>query len=230
MNRTSIEWVRNLDGSRGFTWNPSTGCLGPNGKPCDYCYARRIARRFGKTKAERAFRPQFHPDRLGEPARRKKPSTIFVGSMTDLFGEWVPRKQILEVLLVAHENPQHRFLFLTKNPARYREFEFLQNSWLGFTAVDQDAYDAGSIHMARKLNTTFCSVEPMLCPVRLTGFAPDWVIVGAQTGPGARQPHWMWVTDLISDASLVGAPVFVKDNVEMDGRKPQEFLKERSIV
>lgn len=226
MNRTSIEWVRNPDGSPGFTYNPVTGCE----TGCSWCYARRIARRFGKTTAERAFRPQFHPDRLDEPLRRKKPSGIFVGSMCDLFGDWVPRGLLIEVLRVTWEASNHTFMFLTKNPKRYRSFKFPRNAWLGFTAVDQDAYNAGSIHMSRMAhNMTFVSIEPMLSPVRLETYAPSWVIVGPLSGPGAKQPNRRWVQNLIADARRSDVSVFLKDKLDWHGHRPQEFPEERRV-
>ena len=222
MNRTSIEWVRNPDGSPGFTWNIVTGCE----TNCHYCYARRIARRFGKTTAERAFRPQFHLDRIGDPIRRRKPAGIFVCSMADLFGDWVKEEWIKTTLDVVNRAPQHTFMFLTKNPARYWSFNFPRNAWLGFTAVDQDAYDAGSIHMARMpYNTTFVSVEPMLGPVRLETctYAPDWIIIGPQTGPGEVPPKREWVSQLFHDADRDGVRIFLKDKLDWSGPRFQHF-------
>lgn len=112
---TKIEWVRNDDGTQGKTWNPVTGCL----HNCDYCYARGITRRFGGgeawdrgssinndlhvlfTKPEKPFpfhfEPTLHSYRLDEPQKRKKPTTYFVGSMCDLFGDWIPDEWIAEV-------------------------------------------------------------------------------------------------------------------------------------
>lgn len=226
MNRTGIEWTD-------FTWNIVTGCEGPDGKPCDYCYARRIARRFGKTKAERAFRPEFHLDRLGGPIHRKKPARIFVCSMADLFGDWVKPEWIKTILDVVRRAPQHTFQFLTKNPARYRSFEFPPNVWLGATTVDCIAYDdtREPLHYMRELgHITYMSVEPMLGPVRLTGFAPDWIIIGPQNGPGAVPPKRKWVEDLIADARCAGTAVFLKDKLNWNGHRPQESPDERRIL
>ena len=138
MNRTKIEWCDS-------TWNPVTGCK----HGCEYCYAKRIAERYaGSVSAgsfdgrklveldeqplvERkngkvsgapfpvGFRPTLHKYRLWEPAHVKKPQTIFVCSMADLFGEWVPDEWIAEVFNACLLSPQHRYLFLTKNPGRY---------------------------------------------------------------------------------------------------------------
>lgn len=224
MNRTSIEWVRNPDGSPGFTWNPVTGCE----TNCHYCYARRIARRFGKTTAERAFRPEFHLERLDEPLRRKKPAGIFVGSMCDLFGDWVPHDWIGPVLRVVDQAPQHTFMFLTKNPVRYRSFKFPPNAWLGVTVTNQIMADRARFVFSTMLhdNVVFFSAEPLLGPIRLMD-TPDWLIIGAQTGPGAKRPERVWVDDLIADARRGGAAVFLKDKLDWHGRRPQEFPDER---
>jgi protein gp37 len=107
MNRTSIDWAD-------YSWNPVTGCLGPYGKAtCPYCYAARIARRFN---GPDGFKPTFHEDRLREPFDERKQGRVFVGSMTDLFGDWVSREWQEKVLRAASLAEQHTFLFLTKNP------------------------------------------------------------------------------------------------------------------
>ena len=95
MQKTKIEWCD-------MTWNPVTGCkLG-----CPYCYAAKLARRFGKS-----FEPEFHSERLAQPAQIKKPQNIFVCSMADLFGEWVPDEWIKAVFDACAAAPQHRYLF-----------------------------------------------------------------------------------------------------------------------
>lgn len=133
--KTKIDWCD-------ATWNPVTGCL----HGCEYCYARRIAERFGKhlmpifthysvlnepVREVRGicagkvlpypfdFTPTYHRYKLGEPSRWTKPRTIFVCSMADLFGDWVPDEWIEEVFQACKAAPQHRYLFLTKNPDRY---------------------------------------------------------------------------------------------------------------
>lgn len=136
MNRTNIEWCD-------YTWNPVTGCL----HGCSYCYARRMAKRFGKSEGlpsrppcdcqiglryiaqpgevfPAGFIPTFYPGRLEEPKKVKKPSRIFTVSMGDLFGEWVSPEWIDAVLQVVRECPQHTFIFLSKNPARYEIYEW----------------------------------------------------------------------------------------------------------
>ena len=128
MNKTKIEYAD-------YTWNPVTGCL----HECEYCYARKQAKRFSsivgipngkihdlpinftyKCKYPYGFDPTFHRYRLDEPSQVKTPSTIFVCSMADLFGEWVPDEWIQKIFEACADAPQHRYLFLTKNPKRYR--------------------------------------------------------------------------------------------------------------
>ena len=164
-SKTKIDWAD-------ATWNPVTGCL----HGCEYCYARRIAKRFGGSRAyERLFcahdpfdcggcnecnsvldkpvqaangkidpypyrfLPTFHRYKLDEPRRWKKPRNIFVCSMADLFGKWVPDEWIAEVFKACEAAPQHRYLFLTKNPGRYCDLEragimpHSANFWFGAT-------------------------------------------------------------------------------------------------
>lgn len=200
MNRTNIEWVKNPDGTQGFTWNPVTGCE----HGCPYCYARRIAARFGNTNTERKFQPMFHDNRLLQPLERKKPARIFVCSMADLFGAWVPYTWILRVLHIAHEAPQHTFQFLTKNPERYNEFKFPENCWLGATVTDHASAEAACWAMCeiQGLNITYFSAEPLLGSINLhlLPWVPDWIIIGAQTGPGASPLPDEWVRGLTMDA------------------------------
>ena len=130
-SKTKIDWAD-------ATWNPVTGCL----HGCEYCYARRIARRFGDISCDDGqlhvqaknvnsyedavhsgpypfgFSPTFHRNILSDPKHWKKPRTIFVCSMADLFGEWVPDEWIRAVFEACEAAPQHRYIFLTKNPAR----------------------------------------------------------------------------------------------------------------
>lgn len=212
MNKTKIEWCD-------FSWNPVTGCL----HGCPYCYARGIARRFGKTEPAQNFEPEFREDRLNQPLRMRKAKRIFVCSMADLMGGWVPAKWIQRVISVVEQAPHHTFQFLTKNPRRYGEFSWPRNAWLGVTTVNQAAMISAYEPMAKiRPNITFVSVEPMLGPVRLGGWRPDWVIIGAQTGHGRKQPEQAWVQDLTDDARSCELPVFYKSNLVWPD-PPREF-------
>ncbi len=256
LNRTRIEWVRNPDGSQGFTWNPVTGCL----HPCrnTYCYARKIAeRRAGiyhkpqeiytlnylslsiKTYPY-GFHPTFYPQRLDEPLGRKKPATIFVCSMADLFGKWVPTEWIKAVLETARACPQHTFIFLTKNPERYQEFDWPANAWLGATATDQASWDralrafyvtsdsllcSGGGKSARHY---FISAEPLLGLIIPEDIALlSWLLIGANSNRGAEKPQSGWLEELLLDARAADVPVFVKTNWPHQYRSwPQDFPEE----
>ncbi len=247
MNKTKIEWCD-------ATWNPVTGCL----HGCEYCYARRIAERFGLKYAPKlgdpgmegaskydsqegldtmlelekpyicdgraqpfpmAFLPTFHRYRLEEP-QRKKPQTIFVCSMADLFGEWVPDAWIEEVFAACKKAPQHRYLFLTKNPARYIKLyekgllPMGENYWYGSTVTDGEK----PMFSAMDFNC-FLSIEPILGEF---GFLskhalPDmkWVILGAETGnrKGKVVPERPWIEEVIRWAKASGTAVFMKDSM-----------------
>ncbi len=246
MNKTKIEWVRNPDGTQGYTWNPVRGCL----HNCPYCYGKRMDKRFG----DGTFTPTFHPERLQEPLKVKKPSRIFVGSMADLFGDWTWNLKsggfattdyvVKCILHTAEQCPQHTFIFLTKNPKGMQGFDFPENCWCG-TSVENQEKATERIPELLKVNceTLFASYEPALGPIdigQLSDFSgcqihcPDtkatcqlhswecreahdnykrisWLIIGAQTGPGAVKPKMDWLL-AAEQAQAAGIPVFIKDN------------------
>lgn len=206
MNPTKIEWATH-------TWNPVTGCR----HGCPYCYARRIARRFGKTAAARAFEPEFHPERLGQPLKRHKPARIFVCSQADLFGRWVPADWIRAVVDVARQAPQHTFVFLTKAPMRLLLPDFPDNCWVGVSTPTQQALNRAAWLLPEvKASVRFVSAEPLLEPLslRAAAFRLHWLIIGAETGPGAPPPPRRLAADLAHQADEQGVPVFLKDNIE----------------
>jgi len=239
MNRTNIEWCD-------YSWNPVTGCL----HGCPYCYARRMAKRFGRAKDlcncmkhllaygnfpkqckckinlkiacpgevfPAGFTPTFYPSRLDEPKKLKKPAKIFTVSMGDLFGEWVPQQWIDAVLQVVRECPQHIFIFLTKNPARYEDYEWPANCWLGTTV--ESSYTASRLVCMSKIKAAvrFVCFEPLLGPVAKFDLENlkdmHWVIIGAQTGPGAQTPDAEWIQTIIGQAKAYNVPLFLKDNL-----------------
>ena len=172
------------------------------------------------------FAPTFHRYKLDEPQQWKKPRTIFVCSMADLFGEWVPDEWIIEVLNACREAPQHRYLFLTKNPERYDRLEDAgiitdqdQNFWLGSTVTDECR---DKLHYNFALHT-FQSCEPMLAPwppaqepnQRYKGAWPEWVIFGAETGnrKGKVIPEKAWIDNAVQMCRHVGAKVFMKESL-----------------
>jgi protein gp37 len=204
MNRTRIEWCD-------FTWNPVTGCY----HGCDYCYARRIAHRFFPKTV--GFNPYFWRDRLKEPLALKKPARIFVCSMADLFGEWVPREWIEAILETVRAYPRHTFHFLTKNPKRLANFNpWLPNAWAGATATDQGMMDE-AVERLRLVERarTYISCEPLLAPVILPKDAGiDWLLIGALTGAKKSQSPHSWVESLVDSAKDQKVAVFVKNNLK----------------
>lgn len=227
MNKTKIDWAD-------YSWNPLSGCL----HNCEYCYARRIANRFADkrnltyvdgVKPEHlsnipypwGFLPTFHPNRLDDPQKVKKPQSIFVCSMADLFGEWVPDEWIKEVFEACKKAPQHRYLFLTKNPKRYKELDkkgvlpISDNFWYGTTATT----DSEKFFYSRYLNT-FISIEPILSKFEAIGdqnrhVVCDWVIVGAETGnrKGKVIPKKKWIMNIKNQCQDAGVPIFMKESL-----------------
>lgn len=237
MNKTKIEWCDS-------TWNPVTGCQ----HGCDYCYAARIAKRFGSERAADSeklpvldkpissenpggkseleiypygFTPTFHRYRLSEPQLTKTPQRIFVCSMADLFGSWVPTRWIMEVLDAALAAPQHTYLFLTKNPARYLELNELgllprrDNFWYGSTITsDTDPCFYSDRH------NCFLSIEPLINGLSRQGgeklVGIKWIVMGALTGPGAqkRQPERSWIETVVNVAYQSEVPIFMKDSLQ----------------
>lgn len=172
------------------------------------------------------FRPTFHKYRLDDFARKTKPRTIFVCSMADLFGDWVPDEWIKDVFDACRKAPWHRYLFLTKNPDRYDMLEDAgmitpadKNFWLGSTVTDMNR---DRLHWNRLLNT-FMSCEPMLAPwnpagkpnEKYRGGWPKWVIFGAETGnrKGKVIPKKEWVDNAVQMCRNMGAAVFMKESL-----------------
>lgn len=195
MQKTKIEWCD-------ITWSPVVGCR----HNCWYCYAKRMNDRF-KWLPDWT-QPKFYPERLNEPSKLKKPSKIFVCSMSDLFGEWIPKKWIENILIVAGQNRQHTFQFLTKNPKRYLEFEFPENCWLG-TTIESAEYGNRMKPFADIKNYKFVSIEPLLSDFTGMNFDRfDLVIVGAMTGKNTIPPKKEWIN------SIKHRNIFYKNNIK----------------
>jgi protein gp37 len=174
------------------------------------------------------FVPTFHRYRLREPEATKTPKTVFVGSMTDLFGDWVPDEWIQEVFAACAAAPQHRYLFLTKNPERYvmmGELGLLpehKNFWYGTTVTDDEAPLFWS-----ELHNTFLSIEPILAPfIGSVRNKADWVIIGAETGnrKGKVIPRREWIDNIVANCREAGIPVFMKESLR--GLMGSEFVQE----
>lgn len=208
--KTKIEWTQ-------LTWNPITGCTKISAG-CKNCYAERMAMRLqamGVSRYQEAFKVTLHTDLLELPRKWKQPRLVFVNSMSDLFHEDVPTDFIERVFEVMASCPQHNFQILTKRSHRLRELAHLlpweQNIWVGVTvennSVSYRITDLQSIPAAIR----FLSCEPLLEPINnliLTGI--HWVIVGGESGPGARPMEPIWVESIYNQCLTTGVPFFFK--------------------
>jgi len=160
------------------------------------------------------FYPTFHQYKLDEPQKIKKPQTIFVGSMTDLFGEWVPDEWIQMIFQACECAPQHRYMFLTKNPKRYynlMERQMLPTAhWYGATISNSNMP-----YFAAKDYKTFWSVEPMQAKIYIGVPTPDLVIIGAETGNRKNKivPQKDWIEFLVDTCDRCEVPVFMKESI-----------------
>ena len=224
---TGIEWTE-------ATWNPTTGCdrISPG---CDNCYALTLAKRLkamGSAKYQvdgdaRTSGPGFglslHPEALEIPARWAKPRMVFVDSMSDLFHPDVPLGYLHRVFGVIRDTPRHTFQVLTKRSKRLVELAtqltWPTNLWMG-VSIENDRYAFRADHLREvPAAVRFLSLEPLLGPVPsldLEGIG--WVIVGGESGPGARPMAEEWVMDVRDRCSSSATPFFFK---QWGGRTPK---------
>lgn len=220
-----IEWL-NRPGTVGESWNPVSGCT-PISEGCLHCYAQRMARRlagrFGYP-ADYPFRVTWHADKIEQPLHWSKPRTVFVVSMGDLFHQQLSHGIINHVFhVMVNQAPQHTYIVLTKRAEQMAEFlqttRWLdrggpegpaKNVWLGVTA-ENDARAAERLPFLRATPAwlRYMSVEPMLGPMKIEPWL-DWVICGAETGPGARPMDLAWARDLLGQCRAAGIPFFWK--------------------
>lgn len=211
MAESSIEWTEH-------TWNPTTGCtkVSPG---CKHCYAEVMARRLaamGAAGYENEFELTMHPSRLEQPLQRKAPTTYFVNSMSDLFHEDVTDSFIERVLTTCKQTPQHTYQILTKRAQRLPEFFATRtvpdNVWLGVSVEDRK-YGVPRIAKLRKVKARvrFLSVEPLLEDLgRLSLRGIHWVIVGGESGHGARPMRPEWAESVRDQARDQGVAFFFK--------------------
>jgi protein gp37 len=178
-------------------FNPVVGCK----HGCIFCYAKRMNTRFKFIPVWE--NPVFFWDKLQKPYKTKKPTTYFVGSMCDLFGEWIIDDWIKQVITVCQDNPLHAFLFLTKNPRRYLQFDFPDNVMLGVTITHfslKADVDRRIMQDVSKSNRTFASIEPIMSGFNANGYIMfktfELLIVGAMTGPEAVRPKKEWIESI----------------------------------
>lgn len=207
---SKIEWTD-------VTWNPVTGCnkVSPG---CKHCYAETMAKRLKAMNVERygnGFSLTIHPDQFDVPRQWRKPRRVFVCSMSDLFHEEVPASVIWCIFATMHQNPQHQFQLLTKRPRRMWEIvpgqDWAPNIWAG-TSVEDERY-LPRVDWLRQVPAAvrFLSLEPLLGPLTALNLAGiDWVIVGGESGPGARLMDPAWARELRDQCAEKQIPFFFK--------------------
>ena len=243
LSRSGIEY---LD----YVWNFYSGCHHKEMGICsvDSCWAKNIVNRFGNHYPN-GFEPTFYPEALCSPLHLKKASIIGCAFMGDLFGDWVDPHTKMEAMLPSgvgsigmtlkgwmfttiKQCPQHKFLFLTKNPrglARWGDFP--ENCWVGVTATDGDMfYNALAWLMPIDAKVKYISIEPLLdWPESETHFARlalkslgkfdvNWLIIGSQTKP-YKPPKIEWAQEIVEAADKAGIPIFEKNNLAPMKRK-----------
>ncbi len=227
-SNSSIEWTES-------TWNPVTGCtkISPG---CDHCYAERLALRLqamGQANYANGFKLTVQEHMLELPLKWKTPQVIFVNSMSDLFHRDVPTEYIHRVFDVMGRASQHRFQILTKRSQRLmrlsKSLAWRPNIWMGVSVESQD-YTFRIEHLRETgAHIKFLSLEPLLSPLHdlnLTGI--DWVIVGGESGPGARVMRDDWVIDIRNQCKAASVPFFFKQWGGTNKKKAGRVLENRT--
>ncbi len=225
---TEIGWAM-------WSWNPVTGC----NHGCDYCYARAIATsRDMAAYYPAGFTPLFHHERLDAPANTPVPSRaeadpahgrVFVCSMADLFGAWVPQEWIDQVVASTVANPQWEYLYLTKFPQRYDRLDLPASGWIG-ASVDEQHRAEPTLAAMRKVSgvkVKWLSLEPLLEPIKFSTLEGiDMIVIGAQSENigqnNSFSPPFEWVADLVATARRDGCKVWLKTNLlgQVSGQWP----------
>ncbi|SIJ90629.1 bacteriophage protein gp37 [Mycobacteroides abscessus subsp. abscessus] len=224
----------NLSSGPGVSWaawthNLITGCL----HGCPYCYARAIATSSRFAAAFPAgFEPLFHPERLQAPANTKIPAKhqddpawrrVFVGSMADMYGRWVPQEWLTAIHESLCAHPQWQYILLTKFPSRYGTLQLPPAAWVGTSVDTQDRVRIAQKAMGELPSGVikWLSLEPLLEPLRFDDLSMfDWIVIGAQTAtnqPGGRveafAPPFEWVARIVAQAREAGCRVHLKPNL-----------------
>lgn len=227
-HKSPIEWTES-------TWNPVTGCnkISPG---CKHCYAERLAKRLkamGQSNYRNGFNLTLQPQMLELPISWKKPQTIFVNSMSDLFHKEVPLDYIQQVFDVMNRAHWHRFQILTKRADRLEEInlhlKWSSNIWMG-VSVESQKY----VHRIDNLRRTgakvkFLSLEPLLGALRELDLTDiDWAIVGGESGYGARPIKEEWVLDIRRQCAEFNVPFFFKQWGGFNKKKAGRMLEGRT--
>ena len=226
--KSKIEWTES-------TWNPVTGCtkisLG-----CKNCYAERLAHRLkamGQPNYVNGFDVTMHESSLGLPLKWKKPQIVFVNSMSDLFHEDIPVEFIARVFEVMRKASHHRFQVLTKRSERLRELstvlDWPTNVWMGVTVESEDYTSRIDDLRATGAAVKFISMEPLLGrmpALNLDGI--DWVIVGGESGVGARPMAQAWATEIRDQCVTSAVAFFFKQWGGINKKKSGRLLEGRT--
>lgn len=226
--KTSIEWTES-------TWNPVTGCskISPG---CANCYAERMAKRLqamGQENYKEGFKVALHPRALELPLKWRKPQTIFVNSMSDLFHEQVPFEFISQIFNVMNRAHWHIFQILTKREKRLVELSpslpWAPNIWMGVSVETKDYYSRIKALQRTGAITKFLSCEPLLGPlpgIPLKGI--NWVIVGGESGPHSRRIETSWVEAIRDQCLEANTPFFFKQWGGANKKKAGRLLRGRT--
>lgn len=226
--QSSIEWTES-------TWNPMTGCtkISPG---CKHCYAERIAKRLqamGQPNYANGFKLTLHEHMLELPLQWKKPQMIFVNSMSDLFHKDVPLSYIQRVFEVMHRADWHTFQILTKRSERLLELDpkldWPRNVWMGVSVENQD-YTFRIDHLRQAgAHVRFLSLEPLLGPLpNLDLRGIHWVIVGGESGPGARPMKEEWVLEIKGQCQKANVSFFFKQWGGINKKRTGRLLQGRT--
>ena len=221
---SKIEWTES-------TWNPVTGCTKIS-SGCLNCYAERMAKRLkamGQKNYCNGFKTTCHRHTLDMPLRWKKPQVIFVNSMSDLFHEEVPDDFIFDIFSTMRQAKQHQYQILTKRAERLAELApelvWLENIWMGVTIEAADYKYRIDYLRYTGAKIKFLSLEPLLGDLgelNLDGI--DWVIVGGESGPGARPIEISWVRNIREQCLAQDVPFFFKQWGGINKKKAGKLL------
>jgi protein gp37 len=226
--KSTIEWTE-------ATWNPVTGCtkISPG---CKHCYAERMAFRLkamGQPNYVNGFALTLHPKSLPIPLRWKKPQTIFVNSMSDLFHKDVPNDFILQAFDVMVRANWHRYQILTKRSDRLKELNselpWASHIWMGVSVESEDYTDRIDHLRGTNAHVKFLSLEPLLGPLpNLDLRGIDWAIVGGESGPGARPMPEAWVVEIRDQCLRSRVPFFFKQWGGVNKKRAGRILEGRT--